>query len=58
VEFVSILGILFSGEERAMIRRVAMAHQALRFIPQTGNFPLRTLIGIIMTLLTKRRWGI
>jgi hypothetical protein len=42
---MSILGILFSGEERAMIRRAAMAawkestHQAPEVQLQTGNFP-------------------
>jgi hypothetical protein len=25
--------------------------------PHTGNFPLRTLIGILMTLLTRREMG-
>jgi hypothetical protein len=33
-------------------------HEVLRFSLQTGNFPLRTLIGIIMTLLAEERWGI
>jgi hypothetical protein len=62
VEFISILGILFSGEETAMIRRTAMA--AWKKKPTrprgsaSGNFPLRAFIGIIMTLLTEGRLGI
>jgi hypothetical protein len=59
---VSILGILFS-EARAMImlpwpHGKESTHEVLRFSLQTGNFPLRTLIGIIMTLLAEERWGI
>jgi hypothetical protein len=64
VECMPILGILFSmggesyDQEDCHGHMGKSTHQDLRFCLQTGNFPLRTLIRIITTLITEGRWGI
>jgi hypothetical protein len=65
-EFMSIMGILFSGEERIMIRRAAMViwereHATPSPCPELTelieNSFLRTLLGITMIPMTGEKWG-